>query len=310
MFKSTLFLVSFLLVCFYSFAQDGEIKVNSEWNPDQSLSIYTNSQKTGQNTVKLKFTTLRGFEARRVSNKIFIATVGPGKKEILRLKKIPDYTGQSARYNYSVFDGASLRKSPDENFKYVLPTSENTDIKVFSVRDISDLEIVKDKGSSFFAIGFTFRGKDSICAVRAGQVLEVVNILKVEESRETIYQSGRNKITIQHKDGTIAKYTITAPVDMMIKEGEFVIPGQPLAAFKDAELKNNLQLQVYYLSNSILRSPDIGKKSPYVGVPLKFTANNGEFFGVLKKNEEYKQYLNPDIISEELSKRQKKKLKL
>ena len=82
-----------------------------------------------------------------------------------------------------------------------------------------------------------------------------------EKSTE-FYKSERNKIAIQHKDGSIGAYSILAPIKFSAGLGDYVIPGQALAVFNKESEKYLVLFSTYYLDKKKLLTENNTGKIP------------------------------------------------
>ena len=123
---------------------------------------------------------------------------------------------------------------------------------------------------------FISRG-DTICAARAGTVYDCSDEAKDGEKGNQYYsKNNRNKIGIQHKDGSMAHYSILAPIQLLVEAGDNVIPGQPLAVFNKESEKYTVLFSVNYLDEKRItvdvnnNDPQMPVASPYLYLPAFF----------------------------------------
>lgn len=240
----------FLFLCFNisaSLAQDVSITCTSERNADNSISVYADSRCYGEYTLKLTFTSLLGYSTTaNLHSGVALATVTSGRKEIMKLT--PDKSAQtySLQYRYQYFPGKSMYRVPDSSFVYLMPSNAGNHLKISKVSSLSERFGTKQT-DNFYGTGFIYQPDDTICAARAGTIYYCDNKVKEGEDATTYFRSGRNRIGIQHKDGTLGDYTMLAPIQLLVSAGEDVYPGQPLAVFNKKSEKYIVLFSTYYL---------------------------------------------------------------
>jgi hypothetical protein len=172
------------------------------------------------------------------------------------------------------------------------------------VESLNDLLGQKSE-NQFYAQGFNYNFGDTIFATRAGIVYNINDDLKQGEGSGTVFTDSRNKIYIQHKDGTLGYYTILSPIQSLVKNGDFVIPGQPIAFFNKVSSKYTMLFSVYYLDEEKITKDEA--KDVYNALPIFYYLNENALSTKLIENQKYDAKFAPEIISEELNKREKKK---
>ncbi len=166
----------------------------------------------------------------------------------------------------------------------------------------------------FHATGFTYHLNDTICAIRSGLVFKSNADMRKGEKRNETYSSERDKIEIEQKDGTLAYYSFTAPVKLLVMPGDKVIPGQPLAVFDSIAEKYHLILNVNYLDSKKLTDylysgePSLNG-SFYISLPLKFYFDENKT-DYVSSSGLYRALHPLPIVTAEMSKKEKKKFDL
>ncbi len=309
--KNILFiLLSFCIVP--SFAQLGLITCSSERNLNNSVSIIANSQAYGDYTVKVMFTSLAGYITTSTLNRgVALATAQRGKKEIVKLT--PDKSGSmySYQYLYQYFPGRALPKAPDSSFVYLLPASAGNNLRISKVFSLEE-GLGQKRQDEFYATGFVYKLSDTICASRGGVVYDCTEAEKEGEKTTDFFRRERNKIAIQHKDGSLGTYSVLAPIQLLVKPGNYVIPGQPLAVFIKESEKYQVLFSTYYLDEKKLladnNSGNTSSPSYFVYMPMRFYAGEKDKSVSLQLNDDYAVQHPKAVIAAEISKREKKKL--
>jgi hypothetical protein len=299
--------LSVLTICFItitSFAQNGLITLENEYYPDGSIAINASSKANCKYTIKLNFTSLSGYSNNRGGNP-YITTVNAGTSQVTKLSLDKNAGFKSLNYTYSFYPGVSFRKAPNNYTHYMLPIAAGKTTQVTAVSQLSTV-LGQQSDSYSFAQGFKYELGDTIFASRAGIVYNINNQLKQGEGGNTVYTSDRNHIYIQHKDGTLAYYTILAPINCLVQNGDFVTPGQPIAVFNVASQRYTMLFSVYYLDEEKIRTDNI--REMMAALPVYYYLNENAPSTNLAENQKYESVKSIEIIGEELSNREKKKI--
>lgn len=301
------YLLVFIANCFLvilSNAQSNIISLENENNPDGSISIYATNLANCKYTVKVTFNSLSGF-SNMAGLTPLITNINGGRTQIVKLTPDKNAGSRSLNYSYTYYPGISYRKAPNNYPHYILPITPGKTTLVTKVSSLSSI-IGQSQESNFYSQGFRYELGDTICATRAGVVYNINDQLKQGEGGNTVFSDSRNKIYIQHKDGTLGFYTILAPVNCLVQNGDFVIPGQPIAIFNKAAEKYTLLFSTYYLDESKIRVEN--PKDNFYALPTYYYLNENALTTLLVENQKYECIPSLTIIAEELSKKDKKKL--
>src|SRR4029077_2430841 len=118
-------------------------------------------------------------------------------------------------------------------------------------------------------------------------------------------------ISIEHRDGTLGHYGITAPIKLLVSPGDEVFPGQPLAIFTKESPRYMVWFSVTYLDGKKLISDNNPENAHYFDyLPTYFYANENEPSTILQISKYYTVQHPKDIIGAEMTKREKKKFGL
>jgi uncharacterized protein (UPF0297 family) len=300
--KNSLIILVFVIFVLPSYAQSNLISLQTEYNSEGDAIIYSNSQASVNYTLKINFSNLIGYLS-SVSNP-FITSVNAGRNQLTKLVRDKNAGSRIINYSYNYYAGSAFRKTPVSYIHYILPITPGKTTKVTKVESLSDL-LGQKSDNQLYAQGFNYNLGDTICATRAGIVYNINDQLKQGEGRDTIFTDSRNKIHIQHKDGTLGYYSILSPIKSLVQNGDFVIPGQPIAIFNKSANKYTMLFSVYYLDEEKIRA-DV-PKDVYNALPISYYLNENALSTKLVENQKYDSKLAPVIISEELNKREKKK---
>ncbi len=313
LFFPSLFLGS-LLSCQCALSQTSLVTCTTERNSDNSITLYADSRIFGDYTLKLTFPTLIGYKASGISvlNDQAVTTITKGKREVAKLTPDKMAASFSFSYRYLYIPGMALKRPPaDTSFPYLLPGSAGNTLRVLKVVNISETIGVKPQ-SDYFATGFDYHLGDTICAARAGIVYVCNDDVKDGEKGSEVFKSERNRIGIQQKDGTLAHYAMRAPIQLLITPGDEVIAGQPIAIFTKASEHYTVMFSVSYLDEKLLlndrnNDPSIGKGYTKYLQPVFCNSYDGGPSPALMTNTNFIVTHPKQVISAEMSKREKKK---
>lgn len=239
----------------------------------------------------------------------YLFTSRRGRERILTLNKYGMSNGNIGfGYKFTYTEGCHDTE-PDDEIEYLLPVDEGKTTKVIPISYAGTI-INQKTPEGFYALGFTTAKKDSVFASRRGTVIEVVdkfNITEEQEKGEAVpfYIADRNLIRIIHEDCTIGAYKWLEKGSLLVKEGDFVEAGEPLArvASRGGNLGNGLLFSLMY------------KRFQYQGIritgeweyvhPLFRTGN-----GKMLKLEPHKEYVSShpeEVITKEMSRRERRR---
>jgi hypothetical protein len=148
--------------------------------------------------------------------------------------------------------------------------------------------MLKSLNTDYRATVFILKQNDNICAARAGTVVECIDTVKAGEKSDIAYRKDRNKVLVQHRDGTVGVYAVTAPFKLLVKPGDKVIPGQPLAVLNGASEKYKLYFSVCYLEESkLVTATSFDSRAYYSYMPTVFYGSEKERSSLLQAGKEY-----------------------
>ena len=181
-------------------------------------------------------------------------------------------------YNTTYYRGR-LNSKTDSTFVYALPYKKGN---TFSVAYLSDLG--KSFGNlstkNFKSFEFTSKECDTICAIRKGVVVSVIDKYEMDTTLSKSYTSNVNSILVEHPDGTFASYTGFKKGAIAVAEGQTVFPYTPLGllSYYDSRKTYSLRLMVYFWSET----PSVHEEDQPV---------------TLKTRKDYHEYVDPWFLS-------------
>lgn len=270
----------------------------SVYNKDYSISIMVSGIMYGTLTYEFVFTRLENCAE---FSRIAVSYEGEG--EVLRLNPID----RNLPIRYSTYTVSSrlgkLNPIPNEKIIYRLPYSLKDSLKCHTLYNVNE-KYLKDTASiGWKSFQFLMNKGDTVFAMRKGMVVEIVNEYEVPDRDYSHVKS--NLVSIEHDDGTIACYKVLEKNSFMVKEGDAVFPGTPLAlAGTIGESKYQVKVYVYY---NVSNNKYAGTRSilQYAYVNPLFATSSG--VKQLVRGDKYRPVCPLEVITSEMSKKEKRK---
>lgn len=133
-----------------------------------------------------------------------------------------DSTKIFEKYDFSMFYGVSDLKRYDTLYNYNLPFLKG---KRYRILQGNNGRFSHNKANSRFAIDFTMKIGQEVCAIREGYVVMTKSDSN-EGGRSRDYLSKANKTFVYHKDGTFAQYAHFKQNGVLVKAGDSIEKGQ------------------------------------------------------------------------------------
>ncbi|OEK05733.1 peptidoglycan DD-metalloendopeptidase family protein [Roseivirga misakiensis] len=271
-------------------------------NPEDYI-IYANNPTGEDRHVVVIFTDLVGYTS-SLANPPAV-NIGPGRSKLLRMKRDELTSGATFQFEYYTHPGVANPKI--KKVDYVLPVDPG---KTVSVKKLTDARLSFGGASAeniYYGLAFTGNEGDTIRAVRGGMVQEIVQDQDTE-GQNVVFSKTKNYLTIKHADGTIASYDIFKSKSAMVEEGDEVLAGAPLALLtgENYQMGPNFRLSIRYLKFTYSKALKSNEWYSYHYIKPKFsTAKEG--VRELQGNYTYTAVLNDDLITQDMSRKQKKK---
>jgi hypothetical protein len=282
-----------------------KVEVHYEQDQNQNYVFYATNKELCDYTITIYFIVLDNLKSSMPVP--YTGTVKPGRNNLFMLSPKYKSTHTNFRYDYSYIKG-SVSNLVDPEFPYLLPVAHTKETEVFEFSPLSSFFGKDDPPSSWCAYGFKMADSDTIYAARSGIVVEL-NDKSDSKQTENIFSREENYIEISHKDCTFGKYQVLKKGSALVKVGQQVYAGQPiaLAGGKNYQIGPHVRFLVYYLPK--LQKLPTGfdpQKIYWSYIPLKFWVNGGKQSN-LEEGKVYKSQHPESLITLEMSKREKKK---
>jgi hypothetical protein len=281
------------------FAQNDEVKV--EYTRDESgVDIKATNQSNTPKIIVLTLTTLENFSS--YDGNSIIKTVMPNCTfGICKLKIVDKTRGTNFNYRYQHISGTSEVRI-DPLAVYILPIKEGKSTRIGNVTSIEKY-LKKNDEEKVMGYSFETEPNDTIYAIRKGIVYGIED--GKEDYTNEVYKRDQNKLSVYHKDGTIAQYVRIKKGSALVKNGDKIEAGQPLAL-----ATSRVDGKAIFL---IIFSYYDAKKSKELNKPFEFTYYLPKFLTAESKltdlslGETYTSTHPIDMITLEMTKREKKK---
>lgn len=285
-------------------AQSNGLELTTERHDDRSVSIMYSKAYHGSITVVVEFTNLVNCNERNKITKVVENYSG----ELLKLKPIDENQGIDLSFQYSYVEGA-LRPKLKKGINYVLPFASGSEVTALESSYLfKDLKL-EEKPKNWYALHFISSKPDTVFAVRKGIVVEVVQKHQLIDS--VMYTSNKNKVKIEHKDHSLATYKGYAKNGALVKPGQLVNVGDPIAVMKAEHMTGRLSLFLFYLDEINILEFNPSKKrqktSKWGYLKTRFVHDKGHT--LLVEGESYKSVITEELVFQEMSKREIKKYK-
>lgn len=299
-----IFIIGFLLSqIVYS---QKEIEITFERKSDKSIDFYYQKNVPGSYFITLEFNELTNCNNSRTHQKVIKRNSGT----LLKLKPSNSNKGISFSYKISYVMGNPNPKL-NNNIIYALPFKTGKSVKIMEASNVGEKFFGSKKPIDWKSFVVYSKEPDTIYAMRKGIVVKIIDKYENDDKLIKTYTSKRNRIIIEHKDGTYASYEGFDKNQIFVKLGQKVYPHTILGKLEKFN-KTNYRLDFntfHYLENLLDDTETTLKnrnhKTKYLN-PKFFTDN------VIKKIESKQNYnvsFNEEIKLQEFSRREKKKYK-
>lgn len=287
-------------ICFLGNVIAQDPRVYTESDGKGGVRLMAEKKKPGTVTIEVSFSELNGY--RLSGSNPLVQTINSTVSNIGSLTRESNGFNFNYRYSYKSYPGKNMSKA-DTLFPYLMPVKASNPVITSGSYYIG--EVVGKKSSNFYAIGFNFPVDDTVFAARAGTITTATGAETERGEHELYNVKARGNITIEHEDGTLARYNFIHPIKTLIEAGDFVVPGQAIAVFSGSQNSNTLLFSVSYLDLKF--TDDNGGHYKSIRPMFYIDANQTD---VLQPGKNYTSVHPYEIIIKELSSKQKKKLGL
>lgn len=297
----------FVLVASFSFvialsAQEQNIKIETEFNKDNSASFRFTKMDFGTYYLQLTFKTLEN------ANSLgYKGNINSFSGNLFSIRPIDPQRSMSFSYNTTWIRGM-LNARIDSSFIYLLPVSKGKTCSVYSQSFLYTQYFGAEKPKKWKSFQFNVTEGDTVFAARKGLVVDVIDGFTPDTA--IIFSNKANSIVVEHEDGSLARYGVLKSGSIKVKPGDLVFPHTPLAiagTYNEAR-RTQICLMVYYLTEDNLNS---GKNSIahmrhyYSCLNPVFRTSSGDTH--LNNSKQYTSDFSEEHLIREMTKREKRK---
>ncbi len=303
--KITLFLC--LVSCIHMYCQTKPVIFKTKKNSDKSLDIIYEKSVEGNYTAIVEFVGLDNVTDTQARHICKIK----GQRGLLLKLRPKDPTKNITYDSYrTVYIRGRLKPKVDLDYLYNLPFKKGHTIKAYNLSNLGKKYFGSKLPTNWKSYGFKAKNTDTVVSIRKGIVVKVKEDHPHELDSLSSYTSKSNRVFIEHKDGTIARYTGFVQNGVLVQPGQKVLPNTPIGIIPPPESPNHhmLKLTISYLSSSEFRKTPTklkDKVAHYTYVTPKFLTTDGAV--ELEPKTEYTADFSEEILFSEFSKREKKK---
>jgi hypothetical protein len=286
------------------FAQVQDIMITSNVNPDQSVDLNYEKKKPGNYYLSLEFSSISNCNTTN-----YKTVINNYSGRLVKLTPIDKNQNINYSFQYYYIIGKPNPKI-DTEFQYILPFKNGKKIKINEAANLGEIYFGSEKPKNWKNYIVNSESPDTLFCMRKGIVVQLENKYDASPSSEMHYTSNRNSVTIEHADGTFAKYEGFKKNSIPVKLGQTVYP-QTQLGIMEVFNKNNYRasFSVYFLfdENFKFKQKQTLKnyKSEYEYVTPNFVTQEG----ILKveSGKEYTSLYNETVLFQELTNSEKKK---
>ncbi len=284
-----------------TFAQRSEIEIERTQNLDNSATLSYKKNIPGTVFLKIDFNNVYNSD---VSYFEQVLTFDSGTLT----RVIPIEKDKSVNFGYS-FSYLKINPKPkvDSTFIYLLPFKKGKKIQIFEADNAYEFYLGKKKEKTWKSYFVRSNVPDTVCAIRKGIVVEVINEHKTDITDNFEFTSRKNRIKVEHPDGTYAVYNGLKQHSFMVKLGDVIYPNTPLAVLDFFKEKS----YAFHFSINYIKSID---RSAFSDSSKIYNEYLTPYFVSAEGNQKvtsgntYTVEVNDEIIQKELTKREIKKL--
>ncbi|TKB97810.1 hypothetical protein [Pedobacter cryophilus] len=286
-------------------AQEPTLKLKLETKSDRSIDFNFEKTDPGSYFVIVTFVDLTNCiessskteVAENFSGKLFTLKPSDGTKSV-----------SFSTYSYRYIRGTE--KTKPANLVYLLPFKKGTKVTAYESTYLMTTYFGKSTPDDWKAYRFYTEKEEQISASRKGIVVDVKDKFALDSTLSYKYKDQNNELTIEHADGTLARYSGFKKGSICVKVGETVYPETVLginSKYSIDDPRYSLSFNIYYLKSDVFLNTNKPQNGSFYGfvTPLMFSTA-GQTTLIPKK--EYVADSNQEIITKEFSKKELKQL--
>ena len=283
-------------------SQNSDVEITYQKNTDNTIDFNFQKHVPGCFWVVVEFNQLEN-----TNRSTYRGYVQGDSGKLLTLKPKDPNQGIGFSYSYIYHRGKVLHRLKND-FVYLLPFKNNIKTKIQKLGYLAQ-SLGKGAPDSWTAFQFRTEKEEVVLAMRKGLVVKVVDEFISDTTKNCYFKDGVNEILIEHRDGTLARYSGFKRGTIKVKEGQIVFPQEELglSGRYDSETDHKLQFCLYYLNTPYINNlnTEERKMNRFTYVNPLFHWKNGE--SIILPNNDYVAEATEELIMKEFSRREKKK---
>lgn len=234
----------FITICIlfiYDYAdarQGAPYQITTDQDSRGGIQLYATTETPVPLILTIDFTTLRNLDA---SVALPYSTNLTGTRTRL-LTLTRQWEDQQINYRYRTrYHAGCLDTNPSE-IEYLLPFPEGSEATAGTLSYLGTM-INQNTPDGWYSLSFNLEEETAITAMRRGTVIAVNDGVNRSENANLVYRSDRNYVTVLHADCTFARYRTFKDSQILVQEGDLLLPGDPIGLTDE---DNQIRILVYY----------------------------------------------------------------
>ncbi|MEN9443291.1 MAG: hypothetical protein RIS47_181, partial [Bacteroidota bacterium] len=274
-----------------------KVTLSSKQNQNRSITISYEKDTPGSCCVYIEFKNLSNAN---IPLKKYLIQNSRGT--LLTLQPLDSKLSIFSSYSYKTVQGIPDPKV-DSSFVYALPFTPNTVVEARDLKNFGSTFLNREEPKNWRALQFIRSKPDTICAIRKGIVVEIIDKSAMDTTKNDIITSHHTTIKIEHEDGTFASYTGFDKDKIFAELGEEILPNQALGVLVQTNKEGTYQLRltVIYLTEELTEDDKRRNRLVSMAYINPFFQTSVGVVQLVEKTK-YITSISEDLIVKELSK--------
>jgi len=285
-----------------TYAQNSDLEITYRQNNDNTVDFNFVKNVPGCFWVVINFNSLSN-----TNQSTYRGYVEGISGKVLTLKPKKPNQGIGFSFSYQYHRGKALRRIKND-IVYLLPFKNNIKARVNNIAYLGK-SIGEGAPDSWAAFQFMTEKEEVVLAARKGLVVKIIDNFICDTTQKYQFTDKVNEVLIEHKDGTLARYSGFKRGSIKVTEGQYVFPQDELGLLGkyDSSAGYKLRFCIYYLNTPFIDYLNTKEKemNRFTYVNPRFHWKGGESI-ILPRND-YVAEATEELIMQEFSRREKKK---
>ncbi|WP_297337480.1 hypothetical protein [Algoriphagus sp.] len=226
-----------IFISLHSFAQ---IQVESERDNEGNVIITATNTSSIPYTLQFDFSNLQNLTPVGGSSPIGIAN--PGTSRVATLKRVSSSQSTNFSFRYAYIKGNIYGKRTKEPI-YLIPLPAGTQVRGVSMTHIENRLQPDEQNDAHVGVSFFMPEELTILAPRKGYISDM-KMDYTAGKNDLDFSRSENFIEIYHQDGTLTQLKVLKANSQLVKIGQEVFPGDPLAVSAGENYQNGRHIRV------------------------------------------------------------------